>query len=353
MAFRDDKNSDTQEETGLVRYGEEPPMQPKPSQPRPFVSALIWCGFGAVALTSIAVIGVAMVAYGTSRGISAKLSRSYLGALAAASVAGLVLGWLWVQGNLGVVLQGGVDLCVALVVGGLAAKKRANLTVDYAAAALATLATIGLNWLVMSLAGEDFFAAVRSIIDTQVQAISKASGLEMAAQIRSVIWVIYLLWPFAYFVAAGLSVLAAHFAGWVARETPGTPPSSRCSHLGNGGAYRQHCPHGLQLLVWALEPGGRHRGRQRPYGSALRLPFGGLRSPYVVASEVSGRVPHKVPGDPSGTAARGIVLCRQHPGRRRFLCELSPPRPWRAKGICRLMDHKSFRRPLSAGRSKE
>ena len=142
MAFRDDKNSDTHEETGLVRYGEEPPMQPKPSQPRPFVSALIWCGFGAVALTSIAVIGVAMVAYGTSRGISAKLSRSYLGALAAASVAGLVLGWLWVQGNLGVVLQGGVDLCVALVVGGLAAKKRANLTVDYAAAALATLATI-------------------------------------------------------------------------------------------------------------------------------------------------------------------------------------------------------------------
>ncbi len=227
MAFRDDKNSDTQEETGLVRYGEEPPTQPKPSQPRPFASALIWCGFGAVALTSIAAIGVAMVAYGISRGISAKLSRSYLGALVAASMAGLILGWLWVQGNLGVVLQGGVVLCIALVVGALAAKKRANLTVDYAAAALATLAAIGLNWLVMSLVGEDFFAAVRSIIDTQVQAISEASGLEMAAQIRSVTWVIYLLWPFAYFVAAGLSVLAAHFAGWVARETPGTPPTWR------------------------------------------------------------------------------------------------------------------------------
>lgn len=227
MAFRDDKNSDTQQETGLVRYGEEPPKQPKASLPRPFASALIWCGFGAVALTSIAVIGVAMVAYGISLGVSGKLSRSRLGALAAASVAGLVLGWLWVQGNLGAMLQGIVDLCIALAVGGLAAKKRATLTVDYAAAALATLATIGLNWLVMSLAGEDFLAAIHDIIGAQIQAVSEASGLEMAAQIRSVTWVIYLLWPFAYFVAAGLSVLAAHFAGWVARETPGTPPTWR------------------------------------------------------------------------------------------------------------------------------
>lgn len=208
-------------DTEIVPYGKEPKDDGRGTGPNDLITALIWCGLGSVAITASSVIGAAMVAYGASFGLARHLAGAKRVLVAAASVAGLVLGWFWEQGGVAVLGQSVVALAVAWAVGCLASRGRANVTTDYAAAALAAVALAAIDFAVAFAAGIDPAAAVGQAVSGAVEEAASTYGLEVAAQLRQLSGLIVMVWPFGYFAVAGVVVLASHYGGFLGRFRPG------------------------------------------------------------------------------------------------------------------------------------
>lgn len=216
----DGRDEAPEKETSIVRYGGN-----RQGDSRNLVTALLWAGLGSVAVTGLSVIGVAMVAYGVSFAQVNGLSRPRKALVAVACAVGLALGLLWVQGAAAVLVKGVVDCVLAWVVGSLAAGRRATVTTDYAVAAVACMAYIAIDFGFAALAGLDGAAVLTQAISSAVDEAASTYGLDVAAQLRSFSWLLGLLWPFGYFVLAGMNVLAGHYGGFLARgPSAGTAP---------------------------------------------------------------------------------------------------------------------------------